>query len=111
MGCPNNLKPSAPGEIRNPYGPAGKPENREMLKERRMKKKIITDAIYKELGKVIDDEGTTVLDKLVQKAVEQAGNNEKYFSTLLDRVEGPVKTDMNISSDTGLGVVILPSKE
>ena len=104
-----DLIPVQPGEIKNPYGRAGKPELREAREEKRLKEKIITAAIKKELNRKLED-GSTVLDKLVKNAVRQAETNDRYFDKLLDRIDGPVKQDMNISSDTGLGVVILPAK-
>jgi len=113
-GCPENLNPVQKGEIRNKWGAYGKPENREAIKKKRMEKKIIKEAVLKELGRVVEESGMTVLDILVRKTIQNAANgNDRLFSKLVDMIDGPIatKTNMEIESNQPLGVVILPEKE
>ncbi len=106
-----DLIPVKPGECRNRYGRAGLPENREKIAERHMKKKIITEAIMKELGKVIDKEtNKTVLDVMVQNVIRNASSNDRLFAMILDRVDGPVRKESELEvTGNNLGVIIVPN--
>lgn len=105
-----DLIPAQPGEVKNPYGRAGKPELREMREEKRLKEKIITAAIKKELNRKLED-GSTVLEKLVKNAVRQAETNDRYFDKLLDRVDGPVKQVVENIGEQQSITIYIPEKE
>jgi len=111
-GCPENLNPVQKGEIRNKWGAYGKPENREAIKKKRMEEKIIKEAVLKELGRVVEESGMTVLDILVRKTIQNAANgNDRLFSKLVDMIDGPIaqKLEQHNTGD-GLGIIILPNK-
>lgn len=110
----NNLNPIVPGEIRNKWGRAGRPEHREELKRKKMEEKLIKDAVEKELKRYIEDAGMTVLEMLVRKTIQNAANgNDRLFSKLVDMIDGPIvqKSENKIDNNQSLGVIILPKKQ
>lgn len=112
-GNTHNLIPAKKGELRNPYGRGGKPENREELKKKKMEEKIIKKAVMKELSRILDKEtGLTVLDRLVTNVIEQAGRgNDRLFTKLVDIIDGPIAQKNEIETNQPLGVLILPPKD
>lgn len=112
MERPDNLIPAKKGEIRNPWGAYGKPENKENIKKKRKEEKIIREAVIKELDRFVEESGMTVLDLLVKKTIQNAASgNDRLFSKLVDMVDGPTVHKTEIESNQPLGVVILPEKD
>lgn len=111
-GNPQYMIPIQKGQILNPYGCKGKPENREAIEKKRLMKKILTDALKAELDRVIDPStGFTVKDRLIRTIIQNAERgNDRLVKEIFDRVEGSVKQTTDITSnDQQLGVVIVPS--
>ena len=100
------------GQILNPWGGVGKPENREKILKKKLMTKMLTEALTKELERVIDPStGLTVKEQLVKTMIQNAERgNDRLVKEIFDRVEGSVKQTTDITSnDQKLGVVIVPS--
>lgn len=108
-----NLKPTKKGEVRNIYGQKGKPENREEIQRKKMEKKIIKDAVMKELGSIVPGSDLTVLEHLVKRTIQNAaGGNDRLFNKLVDMIDGPITQKLEQhNTGNGLGVIILPDKD
>lgn len=108
-----NLKPTKKGEVRNIYGQKGKPENREEIRRKKMEKKIIKDAVMKELGSIVPGTDLTVLEHLVKRTIQNAaGGNDRLFNKLVDMIDGPITQKLEQhNTGNGLGVIILPDKD
>lgn len=94
-----NLQPIQKGEVRNPAGRYGG------------KNASITKFIKEKLQEMTDS-GKSNAEIIAEKCILRAKQGDlQYINMLLNRLEGPVKTDLNVTSDSGLGVIILPQKE
>lgn len=97
-GNPNIVKTAIkPGEVRNPKGNNGNFK--------------LTTLI----NKILEEEptpGKTNADLIVETIIRECKRgNPVLIKELWTRLEGAVKTDLNVTSDSGLGVIILPQKE
>lgn len=103
-----------PGEVKNPWGATGRFENKSEKIKKKMERKLIQEAVIRELGRIVEGTNLTVLDMLVRKTIQNAANgNDKLFCKLVDMVDGPIvqKSENKIDSNQSLGVIILPEKQ
>lgn len=97
-GNPNIVKTAIKkGEVRNPKGNNGNFK--------------LTTLI----NKILEEEpipGKTNAELIVDSIIKECKRgNPVLIKELWSRLEGAVKTDLNVTSDSGLGVVILPQKD
>lgn len=111
-GNPQYLIPIKPGEVKNTWGRAGNPETRDERAKKKMEKKIIKEAVMKELYSMVPGSDLTVLEHLVKRTIQNAANgNDRLFNKLVDMIDGPIvqKLEQHNTGD-GLGIIILPNK-
>lgn len=109
-----DLIPIKPGQVLNKYGRGGKPENREAIEERRMKKKILKEMLIKELEKEIGDTGITTGQYLIQQIIRNAPKDARLAKIIFDSVDGPQisKIDMDVETNQAPSVLLyIPKKE
>lgn len=99
-GNPNITKTAIkPGEVRNPKGNNGN-----------FKLTTLVNKILEEPSS--NDPNKTNADIIVDAIIKECKRgNPVLIKELWSRLEGAVKTDLNVTSDNGLGVIILPKKE
>ena len=117
MANEQNLTPFKKGEIANPNGRPRKYVS--LLKEQGYKLSEINDSIQalmsmdeEELRAVSLNDAATVLEKTVAKAMLKSLSNGSLFSldTLLTRVYGKPKEQMDIKTDNKIEVIFVDGK-
>ena len=117
MANEQNLTPFKRGEVANPNGRPRKYVS--LLKEQGYKLSEINDSIQalmsmdeEELRAVSLNDAATVLEKTVAKAMLKSLSNGSLFSldTLLTRVYGKPKEQMDIKTDNKIEVIFVDGK-
>ena len=117
MANEQNLTPFKKGEVANPNGRPRKYVS--LLKEQGYKLSEINDSIQalmsmdeEELRAVSLNDAATVLEKTVAKAMLKSLSNGSLFSldTLLTRVYGKPKEQMDIKTDNKIEVIFIDGK-
>lgn len=112
MSSMDGLKPVKPGEVRNIYGAAGNPETREERAKKKMEKKIIKEAVMKELYSMVPGSDLTVLEHLVKRTIQNAAaGNDRLFNKLVDMIDGPITQhiDNNITTNQPNVMLYIPA--
>ena len=113
----HNLIPIKKGEVRNPNGRPRKYVS--LLKEQGYKLSEINDGIQalmsmtpKELKEVENNPDATALELTVTKAILKSMNNGSLYSmdTLMNRVYGKPKEQVDIQSDNKIEIVFIDGK-
>lgn len=101
-----HLIPIQPGEIRNPYGRAGK----DGLGGKTAKS--IKSLLERKLHEIDEETGKTAAEMIIEQVIRQAKRGDlKAIDVLFDRTMGKPKQeiDNNINS-SALGVIVIPKK-
>ena len=95
-----NLRPIQKGEVRNPAGRYGG------------KNASITQFIKEKLQEMADN-GKSNAEIIAEKCILRAKQGDlQYINMLLNRLEGPVRTETDINvTGNALGVIVVPKKE
>lgn len=94
-----NIKPSQPGEVRNPYGRWGKAGRKNNLK-------AILDSILFQDGEV-----STKAEQVMQVLIQQASEgNMRAIEIILERIDGKVADKVQVESTDPLACMVLPVK-
>lgn len=104
MGVHNLIKP---GEVRNPYGRAGKSGMGGKTA------KTLKDLLESKLNEIDEETGKSAAEIIIEQLIRQAKRGDgKFIELAFDRTLGkaPQYIENNVTGN-GLGVVILPNKE
>lgn len=105
-GNPQNLKPIKPGEIKNPWGRAGK----DGLGGRTSKS--LKELLKEKINEIDEETGKSIAELIIEQGLRQAKRGDiKFIELVFDRLEGKPQQyiEQNNTGD-GLGIVILPNK-
>lgn len=102
-----HLIPAKKGEIKNPYGRAGKDglggKTSKSLKE----------LLKQKINEIDEETGKSFAELIIEQGIRQAKRGDlKFIELVWDRLEGKPQQyiDQNITGN-GLGVIVLPDKD
>lgn len=106
MGNRETLIPPKKGEIRNPWGRAGKDGMGGKTT------KSLLELLKEKVNEIDEETGKSIAELIIDQGLRQAKRGDlKFIELVFDRLEGKPKQQIDQTvNGSGLGVVILPNK-